>query len=70
MEASTFVIAMYIFLIGFGVGMWYSKKLLYNILRIKSEDGTSEHLGDGNFVYIMNANDYRKIVLGIENDDE
>lgn len=66
MEASTFVILMYTFLAGFAVGVWYSKRLLHNVLRIKSKDGTCEHLGDGDAVYIMKAEDYRRIVLGIE----
>ena len=54
--------------IGFAFGMYVQKKALYNILRIKSIDGTAEHIGNGQFVYIMNDEDYCRIVLQIERD--
>ena len=52
--------------IGFALGMYVQKKALYNILRIKSIDGTAEHIGNGKFVYVLNDEDYCRIVLGIE----
>jgi hypothetical protein len=54
--------------IGFALGMYVQKKALYNILRIKSIDGTGEHIGNGQFVYIMSDEDYCRIVLQIERD--
>ena len=52
--------------LGFALGMYVQKKSLYNILRIKSIDGTAEHIGGGKFVYIMSDDDYCRIVLQIE----
>lgn len=52
--------------IGFALGMYVQKKAMYNILRIKSMDGTAEHIGNGKFVYILSDDDYCKIVLEIE----
>ena len=52
--------------IGFALGMYVQKKALYNILRIKSIDGTAEHIGNGQFIYVMSDEDYCRIVLQIE----
>ena len=52
--------------IGFGLGMYVQKKALYNILRVKAIDGTAEHIGNGEFIYVLNDKDYLKIVLGID----
>ena len=54
--------------IGFALGMYVQKKALYNILRIKSIDGTAEHIGNGQFIYVMSDEDYCRIVLQIERD--
>ena len=52
--------------IGFALGMYVQKMALYNILRIKSIDGTAEHIGNGQFIYVMSDEDYCRIVLQIE----
>ena len=39
---------------------------MYNILKVKSIDGTAEHIGNGEFIYVLNSEDYCRIVLGIE----
>ena len=54
--------------LGFAVGMYVQKKALYNILRIKAIDGTAEHIGNGQFIYVMSDEDYCRIVLQIERD--
>ena len=54
------------FIWGGVVGIWLQKKAMHNIMKIKTIDGTCEHIGNGEFVYIMNQKDYRKIVLGID----
>ena len=56
--------------IGFGAGMYVQKKALYNILRIKSIDGTAEHIGNGRFIYVLSDDDYCRIVLQIERDKD
>ena len=52
--------------IGFALGMYVQKKALYNILRIKSINGTAEHIGNGRFIYILTDEDYCRIVLGFD----
>ena len=52
--------------IGFALGMYVQKKALYNILRIKSIDGTAEHIGNGRFIYVLTDEDYCRIVLGFD----
>ena len=52
--------------IGFALGMYVQKKALYNILRIKSIDGTAEHIGNGRFIYVLTDEDYFRIVLGFD----
>ena len=52
--------------IGFALGMYVQKKALYNILRIKSIDGTAEHIGNGQFIYVLTDEDYCRIVLGFD----
>ena len=52
--------------IGFALGIYVQKKAMYNILRIKSIDGTAEHIGNGKFIYVLTDEDYCRIVLGIE----
>lgn len=52
--------------IGFALGMYVQKKAMYNILRIKSIDGTAEHIGKGKFIYVLNDEDYCRIVLGFD----
>ena len=51
-------------------GIWLQKKAMHNIMRIKSRDGTCEYISRDEYVYIMNGEDYRRIVLGIDNDPE
>ena len=52
--------------IGFALGMYVQKKALYNILRIKSIDGTAEHIGNGRFIYVLTDEDYCRIALGFD----
>lgn len=47
-------------------GIWLQKKAMHNIMRIKSIDGTREFISKDEYVYILNSQDYRRIVLGIE----
>ena len=54
--------------LGFALGMYVQKKALYHILRVKAIDGTAEHIGNGEFVYILSDEDYCRIVLQIEVD--
>ena len=54
--------------LGFALGMYVQKKALYNILRVKAIDGTAEHIGNGEFVYILSDEDYCRIVLQVEVD--
>ena len=56
--------------IGFALGMYVQKKALYNILRIKSINGTAEHIGNGRFIYVLTDEDYCRIVLGFEKELE
>ena len=56
------------FIWGGCAGIWLQKKAMHNILRIKSMDGTGEHIGKGEFVWILNRQDYHRIVLGINNE--
>lgn len=55
-----------VFIWGGALGVWLQKKAMYNIMRIKSIDGTCQYISDDEYVYIMNGKDYRRIVLGIE----
>ena len=52
--------------IGFALGMYVQKKAIYNILRIKSIDGTAEHIGNGKLIYVLTDEDYCRIVLGFD----
>ena len=54
------------FIWGGCAGIWLQKKAMYNIMRIKSIDGTCEFISRDECVYIMNRKDYLQIVLGIE----
>lgn len=54
-------------MLGVCSGIWLQKKAMHNIMRCKSIDGTAEHIGNGEFVYIMKSQDYLRIVLGVEN---
>jgi hypothetical protein len=53
-------------MLGVCLGIWIQKKTMHNIMRCKTIDGTAEHIGNGEFVYIMKSQDYLRIVLGIE----
>ena len=53
-------------MLGVFLGIWIQKKTMHNIMRCKSIDGTAEHIGNGEFVYIMKSQDYLRIVLGVE----
>lgn len=54
--------------VGAAIGMYIEKKAMRNILRIKSRDGTAEHIGNGQFIYVLSDDDYCKFILGIEKD--
>ena len=56
------------FICGVCAGIWLQKKSMHNIMRVKSIDGTGEHIGNGEFVWILNRQDYYRIILGINND--
>ena len=53
-------------MLGVCLGIWIQKKTMHNIMRCKSIDGTAEHIGNGECVYIMKSQDYLRIVLGVE----
>lgn len=43
---------------------------LREMCEIQGRDGTCEYISRDEYVYIMNGEDYRRIVLGIDNDPE